>query len=201
MNYQADLGNLETPEFYTLLRAAAREHSFTKSEYSIAESLLNFMRKYGRAFPSVGTLAENARCSDRTVQRALKKFETLGIIARCARFAKKTQRQTSNEFILKRWVSKCHPLQSNINKIKQSISIRDLFNKLIKNQSTEKALTARFDKIASELTKGTGKGSDYTDAWSVYWLDTRPNQIFTLEMWEQKFRGWIRNSFNMPMYA
>ena len=200
MNYQAELASLETPEFYNLLRSAGREHKFTKSEYSIAESILNFMRKYGRAFPSIGTIAENARCSDRTVQRALKRFELIGLIFRSARFTK-SQRQTSNEFTLLTWVSKCHPLQSNINKIKKFISIRDLFKNLVKKTSTENPLPGHFLEIADEMTKGTKKAQDLMIDWAFYWKERHPGAVFTLEVWEKWFRGWVNNSFSMAVYV
>ena len=200
MNYQAELATLETPEFYNVLRNTSREYNFTKSEYSIAECVFNFMRKYGRAFPSVNTIAENARCSVRTVQRALKKFELIGIISRSARFAK-NHRQTSNEFTLETRVTKCHPLQSSrVNKVTK-ISIRDLYNKLIKKRSIEKALTGRFVAIADDITQGSKKAEELLTGWVFYWKERHPNSVFSLAVWEKWFRGWVNNSFNMAVYA
>ena len=200
MNYQAELATLETPEFYNFLRNTSRENNFTKSEYSIAECLFNFMRKYGRAFPSVNTMAENARCSVRTVQRALKKFEAIGVISSRARFAK-NHRQTSNEFTLETRVTKCHPLQSKIRNKITKISIQDLYNKLIKKQSTEKALTGEFVAIADDITKRTRKADGLITGWLIWWRSNKPDSIFTLEVWEKWFRGWVNNSFNMAVYA
>lgn len=194
------LSDIETPEFYNLLRNVSREYDFTKSEYSIAESIFNFIRKYGKAFPSVGTIAMNARCSERTVQRSLKKFEAVGIISRCARFAR-NKRQTSNEYKLLAWVTKCHPLQSNlINKITK-LTIKDLYNKLIKKRSTEKALTGGFIAIADDITQGTKEAEELLTDWVFYWKERHPDSVFSLEVWEKWFRGWVNNSFNIAVYA
>ncbi|GEM_PF-5650853 len=81
------------------------ETALLKSDLSIYERMVyvvlcSYASREGECFPSVGTIAESAGCSERQVQRALQRLENLRVIRKSAAYRPGTSRQLANLYTL-----------------------------------------------------------------------------------------------------
>lgn len=192
-----DLTNIQYADF---LRYSGKKHSFSSNERAIFRVLCNFIRAYGRAFPSRDTIIDEVGCDMKTVSRATLKFKTCGIFRVIARFAE-NGRQTTNEYILKTTLSKCPPLQTTKIKIKKILSISELFDQLVRKRAKNKELVGQLEKVAEENSQGIKNPHDLVTDWVFYWKEKNPESAFTMRVWENWLRGWVKNGFDHAVYA
>ena len=81
------------------------ETALLKSDLTIYERMVyvvlcSYASREGECFPSVGTIAESAGCSERQVQRALQRLEDLRVIRKSAVYRPGTSRQLANLYTL-----------------------------------------------------------------------------------------------------
>jgi len=88
--------------FRFLLNVHARAGRLTEAAVRVGEALVRRLGTEGRCDPSQATLGDDARCSDRTVRRAIAALHTLGLIAWTRRIVRAGWRaeQTSNAYEL-----------------------------------------------------------------------------------------------------
>lgn len=86
---------LQSPGGYTKLPDAVLLLDLTPREFQTLAHLLSFRRAGGPIFPRVRVLAERMRCSERTVQRAIRGLEGAGMLVVVPQF-RRDDSQTSN---------------------------------------------------------------------------------------------------------
>jgi AraC-like DNA-binding protein len=81
------------------------EMALLKSSLSIYERMVyvvlcSFASREGECFPSVGTIAKSAGCSERQVQRALQKLEEIRVVRKSPAYRSGTSGQLANTYTL-----------------------------------------------------------------------------------------------------
>jgi hypothetical protein len=83
---------------------ALQARQISGKEYLAGRALLSFLGEDGRLDPSHAAIAERARCSERTVRRALARFDALGLLRWQRRLVRRPgawrSEQTSNAYEL-----------------------------------------------------------------------------------------------------